>query len=42
MKVRFEINIYWFEIRVIGFNFQKILDCTIIMFYINMLTTIPK
>jgi hypothetical protein len=37
-----EINIYWFEIKVLGLNLEKNMDCTIIMFYINMLTIILK
>jgi hypothetical protein len=42
----FEMKDLGLKLRFIGLklclNFQKILDCTIIMFYINMLITIPK
>jgi hypothetical protein len=39
---KFEIKFYWFEIKVLGLNLLKKLDCMITMSYINVLIIIPK
>jgi hypothetical protein len=38
----FEIKYLRFEIRVLSLNFEKNVDCTIVMFLHQLLTTIPK
>jgi hypothetical protein len=40
--LRFQTRFYWFQIRVLSLNFENNVDCTIIMFLHQLLTTIPK
>jgi hypothetical protein len=40
--LRSKIRFYWYEIKFLGLNFNKHVDCIITWFYINMLRTILK